>query len=85
MNKNVPLEFRHEKFNEIEKRINEILSNLVKEDSNKQNVIILWKEFIEYVKSRDKKVRDLESIIKKKQKEVLTKDKVVAVYQESLK
>ena len=47
--------------------------------------MILWKEFIEYVKSRDKKVRDLESIIKKKQKEVLTKDKVVAVYQESLK
>ncbi len=38
-----------------------------------------------YVKSRDKKVKDLEVMIKKKEKDLVQKDKLVSVLQESLK
>ena len=38
-----------------------------------------------YVKSRDKKVKDLEGMIKKKEKDLTQKDKLVGVLQESLK
>ena len=38
-----------------------------------------------YVKSRDKKVKDLEGMIKKKEKDLAQKDKLVGVLQESLK
>jgi chromosome segregation ATPase len=46
---------------------------------------LIWKEFVGYVKSRDKKVKDLEGMIKKKEKDLTQKDKLVGVLQESLK
>ena len=44
----------------------------------------LWKEFIMYVKGRDKKIKDLESMIRKKQKEVEQKQKLEEIMKESL-
>jgi len=42
--KNITLEFRHEKFNEIEKKINEILNNISEGDKQeKDHLISLWK------------------------------------------
>lgn len=41
-----------------------------------ENIQELWKEFIMYVKGRDKKIKDLESMIRKKQKEVEQKQKL---------
>ena len=37
-----------------------------------------------YVKGRDKKIRDLESLIRKKDKEIAQKTKIVEVMQASL-
>lgn len=76
--KSVELEFRHIKYSELEKQINE----LIKSSPNKEQIeptLKNWQELVQYTKKRDKKIKAMEDIIKKKDKEIIQKQKIEEV------
>ena len=76
--KSVELEFRHLKYSELEKQINE----LIKASPNKQQIeptLKNWQELVDYTKKRDKKIKAMEDIIKKKDKQIVQKQKIEEV------
>ena len=80
INKVDKLEFRHEKYREIEEK----LGPMVEAGEFSQEFKHLWKDFLNYIKSRDKKIKELESLVRKKEREVSQKEKFEEMIKEEL-
>ena len=59
------LEFRHQRFNELQKSINEILKT-GPQNQETAKIKKTWEELTEYTKTRDKKIKAMEDMIKRK-------------------
>ena len=69
------LEYRHSKFNELEVKVVEMFkSQPHNEDIERLKKV--WEEYVDYVKTRDKKIKAMEDQIRRKDKELNQKVKV---------
>ena len=69
------MEYRHEHFKEVDKAINEMMKAQPASPAQAR-IIKIWAEYVEYVKTRDKKIRAMEEHIRKKDKELAQKGKI---------
>lgn len=61
------LEYRHSKFNELEAKVVEML-RAQPHSEDCERLHRLWEEYVDYVKTRDKKIKAMEDQIRKKDK-----------------
>jgi methionine synthase II (cobalamin-independent) len=61
------LEYRHSKFNELEAKVVEMFRGQPHSEEI-ERLRKLWEEYVDYVKTRDKKIKAMEDQIRKKDK-----------------
>lgn len=77
------LEYRHSKFNELEAKIVEMF-RAQPQCEDIERLKKLWEEYVDYVKTRDKKIKAMEDQIRKKEKEIAQKNKLEEVLKTAL-
>ena len=77
------LEYRHKHFNEVERAVSEMMGTRPAGEETSR-LRKLWGEYVDYVKTRDKKIKGMEEHIRKKDKELTQKGKVEEVLKNAL-
>lgn len=75
-------EFRHARFTELESKLGELLRAQV--GAEWEQVRRSWEELVEYAKNRDKKIKAIEDMIRRKEKEIASKTKSEEIYKNAL-